>query len=64
MSEEASNSSLKLGVNDLIAMKQIIDVASQRGMFKPEEMALVGQTYSKLTAFIENINKQLQGESN
>jgi hypothetical protein len=42
----------ELTVNDLNAIKQIIDVASARGAFKANEMAVVGQTYNKLEAFL------------
>jgi hypothetical protein len=49
-----------LTINDLNAMKQIIDVASSRGAFKPGEMVAVGQTYNKLSTFLENIAKQSQ----
>lgn len=52
----------QLTLNDLAAMKSIIDIASSRGAFKPNEMMIVGQTYTKLTAFLESI-KQTQGES-
>ena len=41
-----------LTVNDLQALKSIIDVASQRGAFKPNEMVTVGQTYNKLEQFL------------
>jgi hypothetical protein len=39
-------------------MKSIIDIASSRGAFKPAEMMAVGQTYSKLTAFLDTVAKQ------
>lgn len=52
----------QLTINDLVAMKSIIDIASQRGTFKPNEMMIVGQTYNKLTMFLEAIKKQ-QGET-
>jgi hypothetical protein len=42
-------------------MKSIIDIASQRGTFKPNEMTVVGQTYTKLMAFLESVKQQ--GES-
>ena len=51
-----------LTVADLTAMKSIIDVASQRGAFRPAEMTAVGQTYTKLEAFLNAVNKQ-QGEN-
>lgn len=45
----------ELTVQDLQALKVIIDVASQRGAFKPGEMVTVGQTYNKLESFLEVI---------
>lgn len=47
-----------LTVQDLQALKSIIDVASQRGAFKPNEMMTVGQTYSKLEAFLGAVAAQ------
>jgi len=41
-----------LTVQDLQALKVIIDVASQRGAFRPNEMVTVGQTYNKLETFL------------
>ena len=52
----------ELNINDLNAMKVIIDIASSRGAFKPNEMVAVGQTYTKLTAFLDSVSKP-QGES-
>ena len=48
----------ELNVSDLNAMKMIIDVASSRGAFKPAEMSVVGQTYTKLTNFLDSVTKQ------
>ena len=45
-------------MQDLQALKSIIDVASQRGAFKPNEMMTVGQTYSKLEAFLGAVAAQ------
>lgn len=47
-----------LTVQDLQALKTIIDVASQRGAFKPNEMMTVGQTYNKLDAFLAAVAQQ------
>ena len=52
----------QLTLSDLAAMKSIIDIASARGTFKPNEMIVVGQTYNKLNTFLESV-KQSQGES-
>ena len=47
-----------LTVQDLQALKSIIDVASQRGAFKPNEMMTVGQTYNKLEQFLNAVVQQ------
>lgn len=50
----------ELTVQDLTAIKAIIDVASQRGAFKPNEMVTVGQTYTRLENFLIAIQAQQQ----
>jgi hypothetical protein len=50
----------ELTVQDLSAIKAIIDVASQRGAFKPNEMITVGQTYTRLENFLIAIQAQQQ----
>lgn len=47
-----------LTINDLNAVKTVIDVAIARGAFKGNEMVSVGQTYNKLTSFLDEIAKQ------
>jgi hypothetical protein len=51
-----------LTINDLQAMKVIIDIASSRGAFKPNEMVAVGQTYAKLETFLETVAKQAEAQ--
>jgi hypothetical protein len=53
-----TDENIQLTLTDLSAMKSIIDIASQRGTFKPNEMMIVGQTYNKLTAFLESAKQQ------
>jgi hypothetical protein len=48
----------ELTINDLNAMKVIIDIASSRGAFKPNEMVAVGQTYTKLETFLNAVAAQ------
>ena len=48
----------ELTVQDLNAIKQIIDVASSRGAFRANEMAVVGQTYNKLESFLGAVQAQ------
>jgi hypothetical protein len=50
----------ELTINDLNAMKVIIDIASSRGAFKPNEMTVVGQTYTKLSSFLDQVAKQAE----
>jgi hypothetical protein len=50
----------ELTINDLNAMKVIIDIASSRGAFKPNEMTVVGQTYTKLSTFLDQVAKQAE----
>ena len=47
-----------LSVQDLTAMKTIIDVASGRGAFKPNEMTTVGTVYDKLEKFLKAVAEQ------
>lgn len=51
-----------LNISDLNAMKTIIDIASSRGAFKPNEMMAVGQTYTKLSNFLEQVSKQAEAQ--
>jgi hypothetical protein len=60
--EQEQQSSTELTINDLNAMKVIIDIASSRGAFKPNEMVAVGQTYTKLTAFLDTVAKQAEAQ--
>lgn len=50
----------ELTVSDLHLLKQVIDVASQRGAFKPNEMVNVGTIYNKLEAFLGAVQSQQQ----
>jgi len=55
---EAAAEAPELTVNDLTAIKQVIDVASQRGAFKPNEMVSVGTIYIKLELFLNAVQAQ------
>ena len=56
--EATADQANELTINDLQAMKVIIDIASSRGAFKPNEMVAVGQTYTKLTGFLDAVAAQ------
>ncbi len=47
-----------LNLNDLAALKSIIEVASQRGAFKAAELESVGKVFNKLNTFLESVAKK------
>lgn len=49
-----------LSINDLQMIKNIIDVACQRGAIKPNEMVAVGNTYTKLEQFLASVQQTEQ----
>jgi len=57
---EQPQQNVELTVNDLNAIKQIIDIASSRGAFKPNEMTVIGTTYTKLESFLNAVAAQQQ----
>lgn len=56
--QEQQPNPMDLNIQDLAVMKGIIDIASERGSFKPGEMAAVGTVYNKLEAFLKNVEEQ------
>lgn len=46
-----------LNLNDLVAVRSIIDIASTRGAFKANEMAAVGTVYNKIDRFLTQAQK-------
>jgi hypothetical protein len=50
--------STDLNISDLVALKSIIEVASQRGAFKANELEAVGKTFNKLNTFLESVAKK------
>lgn len=42
-----------LTLQDLVLVAQIIQIGSQRGTFRAEELADVGNLYTKLVAFLQ-----------
>jgi hypothetical protein len=45
-------------VTDLIAIRNTINLAAERGAFKAEEMLEVGTVYTKLNQFLEAVIAQ------
>lgn len=51
-----------LNLNDLVAMKSLIDIVTPRGAFRAEEMSGVGRLYDKLSAFLAEAQRQAQAQ--
>lgn len=51
-----------LTIQDLQAIKSIIDVASERGSFKANEMMTVGTVYNKLETFLNAVANQQKSQ--
>jgi hypothetical protein len=49
-----------LNIQDLVGLKSVIDVATQRGAFKAAEMEAVGKLYNKLNNFLESVSSKEQ----
>jgi hypothetical protein len=56
----AAPSAPDLNISDLNAVKSIIDIATQRGAFRANELEAVGKTYNKLNAFLDHVTKTQQ----
>jgi len=55
--EAPAQAPVELTVQDLGVLRSIIDVASQRGAFKANEMEAVGKTFNKLDTFLQTVEK-------
>jgi hypothetical protein len=47
-----------LNISDLLAVRNIIEVATSRGAFKAAELEAVGKNFNKLNAFLESVSKK------
>jgi len=61
--QQQANQPVELTVNDLSSIKSIIDVASSRGAFKPNEMTVVGNVYTKLETFLAAVAQQAEQQN-
>lgn len=53
--QDVQNAPVDLNISDLAALKSIVEVASQRGAFKANELEAVGKTFNKLNNFLESV---------
>jgi hypothetical protein len=54
MSDTETNTTVQtnLAISDIASLLQIVEVVSQRGAFRAEELSSVGALYDKVKAFI------------
>jgi len=52
-----------LNINDLNALRQIIEITNSRGSFKASEMEAVGKVYNKLARFLDQASSA-KGQEN
>jgi hypothetical protein len=55
--ETAPVAAPELNINDLIAMRNVIDVVTKRGAFQANELSSVGQLFDKLNTFRDAAQK-------
>jgi hypothetical protein len=61
MTEENKNADqTDLTIQDLAVARAIIEMATERGTFKPNELAAAGSLYNKLDMFLKNVEKQAE----
>ena len=55
MSNDTSQaqSQVTLQLEDLVRTLEILNLASSRGAFKPEEFTLIGEVYNRMFAFLQ-----------
>ena len=45
----------QLTINDMIVLKNMVEITQARGAFKADEMTTVGNVYNKLSVFLEAV---------
>jgi hypothetical protein len=53
---------VELNINDLAAIRNLIEVVTQRGVFKATELSSVGVLFDKLNAFLNAAQAQSQAQ--
>ena len=61
--EKIQQSILILFLQDLQLLGQIVDLASQRGAFRGNELSQVGAVYDKLSAFLGYVAEQQEANA-
>ena len=54
---------IQLTIDDLVAVKNIINIACTRGAFQAPEMKSVGEVYERVDAFLNAVAAQAQAQT-
>ena len=60
---DSGNAPESIGLNELAVLAQIVDLATQRGAFRANELTQVGQVYDKLNNFLSYIKEQQDAQA-
>lgn len=61
---ENSTTQSQITINDLITLKDLVDLACSRGAFRAPEMTAIGEVYDKLTSFLDTVITSTQSDAN
>ena len=61
--EESAAEEVTITIQDIGICKQAIEVAATRGAFKAEEMAIVGATYNKVSAWLNQMQPAVDDDA-
>jgi hypothetical protein len=60
--EESATEEVTITIQDVGICKQAIEVAATRGAFKADEMAIVGATYNKVSAWLNQMQPAVDND--
>lgn len=60
--EESATEEVTITIQDIGICKQAIEVEATRGAFKAEEMAIVGDTYNKVSAWLNQMQPAVDND--
>lgn len=61
--EESAIEEITITLQDVAICKQAIEVAATRGAFKADEMAVVGVTYNKVSAWLNQMQPAVDDDA-
>jgi len=44
-----------LSINDLITLRRIVEISSERGAFRASELTAVGQVYDRMNTWLQSV---------